>query len=299
MQIKSRQNLADSEEISCIYCNSTEASLLFAKNMFKVVQCNNCGLQYVANPPQEKEVSNIYTEKYFTGDLSRFGYIDYLEEEEYNRINQDKIIKNIEKYVSGGKILDVGCASGGFLKLFSKNWDKYGNDVSSFICKHAKELQDCKIIEGEFNNLSFPDESFDVISFLDSLDHMKNPIASLEKAFQLLKKGGLIVITCGDADSIFAKIMDKRWYLYIPPTHLFFFSRNILDRMLNNLGFEILKVEYSGKWVFLKLCLFRLSYIFPGVFFKYIYSLFRDNVLGNFKLYYNFKDVMTVYARKK
>ncbi len=303
MKIKSEQVLERLVEhdanSSCIYCDSKKSTLLFVKNMFKVVSCNNCGLQYVANPPDEKGVSDIYTEEYFTGDSSKFGYIDYLEEEKYNKINQEKIINNIEKFVKGGRVLDVGCASGGFLKLLNETWDKYGIDVSSYISKFAKELLDCKIIEGEFINTSFMYESFDVITFLDSLDHMKNPIVSLEKAFHLLKKDGLIVITCGDTNSLFAKIMGRRWYLYIPPTHLFFFSRDTLERILSDLGFEVAKVEYPGKWVFLKLCFFRLSYMFPIAFFRYMYFLLKDSILGNLKLYYNFKDVMTIYARKK
>ncbi len=284
----------------CNYCNSKKNSVLFTKNNFKIARCNNCGLMYVVNPPCEKEISGIYSDKYFMGDISRFGYIDYFEEEGYNKLNFKKIITNLEKYVNGGKILDVGCASGSFLSLLGKDWDKHGLDISYYISKYARESHDFKILTGELINLPYAENSFDVVTFLDVLDHMRSPLENLRAASRLLKKGGLLTITCGDTDAFFAKLMGKRWYLYIPPTHLFFFSKNTLIRILNDMGFRIIKIEYSGKWVFLKLCFFRLSYIFPGTFFKSIYSFLKNrNILMKFRLYYNFKDVMTVYAKKE
>ncbi len=289
----------DSDGASCVYCNSGQYTELFTKNTFRIARCGHCNLVYVINPPDEKEISNIYTEEYFTGDISRLGYTNYVEEQKCNRINFQRTIANIERYAKGGKILDVGCASGEFLKLLDDSWDKYGVDISDYICRYAIESYGFNVIKGELIHFPCDKESFTVVTFLDALDHMRDPIKNLRAACELLKKGGLMVITCGDTESLFARIMGKRWYAYIPPTHLFFFSRSVLSKILTDMGLRIVKIGYPGKWVFLKLCFFRLSYIFPNIFFKYAYRLFKNNALGKLRLYYNFRDVMTVYAKKE
>lgn len=292
-----RNNEADL--ICCNFCNSDNRTILFTNNNFKIAKCNNCGLRYVANPPDPNRIINIYSENYFKGGLDVFGYVDYFEEEENNKVNFKKIISNLAKYSQGGKILDIGCASGCFLSLLNKNWERYGIDISAYISKHASKHANLKIFSGELMDYPCEENFFNAITFLDTLDHTNNPVMNLSIAYRLLKKDGLLIITCGDAESFFAKVMGKRWYLYIPPTHLFFFSRTILIRILKSIGFKIIKVEYSGKWVFLKLCFFRLSYIFPSFFSKIIYSFLKEHsLLGKLRLYYNFKDVMTVYAKK-
>lgn len=287
------------KECLCAYCNSKQRIILFEKNKFEIFKCKNCGLVYAANSLSSEELADFYSREYFMGSLSRFGYINYLEEGNYNTINHKKIVDNIVKHVAKGKILDMGCASGSFLRLFNNNWEKHGIDISNYITNYAKELADCRIFEGELINFLHSSESFDVITFLDSLDHMRDPIANLRIASKLLKRNGLIVITCGDSDSLMAKVLRKRWYLYIPPTHLFFFSRKVLAMILSSMGFKIKRIEYSGKWVSLRLCFFRLSYIYPNFLSKMVYSFFKKhNLLGKLKLYYNFKDVMTIYATK-
>lgn len=284
--------------IYCVYCNRNNFTKLFIKNGFSIVECSGCGLRFVFNPPTQKNVDGIYSESYFTGEVSRFGYTDYVSEAEYGKKNFAKIANNIKRYYQNGKILDVGCASGVLLSLFGNEWQKVGVDVSSYICDYAKEIEGCRVLQGDFASLDFGSESFDVVTFLDTLDHTVNPIANLKKAVGILKKNGLCVVTCGDTDSLFAKFMGKNWYIYIPPTHLFFFSRKVLEKIMNSLGLRIAKIEYAGKWVFLKCCFFRLSYIFPWRPLRRLTLVLMNSFFGKLGIYFNFKDVMTIYAKK-
>ena len=287
------------KEYTCVYCNAGQCPVLYKKNNFEIIRCKNCGLVYVANPPSREELVNLYDKEYFMGNPSRFGYINYFEEENNNAVNQMRIANNINKYAVKGKILDVGCATGNFLRLFGNNWERYGIDISKYISSYAKEIPECRIFEGELAQFPHLPESFDVITLLDALDHMIDPIANLGTALRFLKRNGMIVITCGDSDSLMAKVMRTKWHLCIPPTHLFFFSRKVLSNILSSNGLKIKKIDYSGKWVSLKLCFFRLSYISSNSLFKVVYSFLKKHTLfGNLRLYYNFRDVMTIYAEK-
>lgn len=284
---------------NCLYCSSDNLISLFKKNTFEVSRCNNCGLKLVVNPPDQASIAKIYSKEYFLGDLSRYGYINYFEEEEYMQLNFRRIISGIEGFVERGKILDVGCASGSFLRLLSKKWERHGLDISDYISKCAQENSDLKIQAGELSESAYDMNSFDVVTFFDVLDHARDPFRDLKSASKILKNGGLLVITCGDSEAFFANLMRSKWYLYVPPTHLFFFSKKTLLRILKDLGFVPLKVEYSGKYVFLQLCFFRLSYIFPFKFLKKVYLFFKKHpILGKIKIYIDFHDVITVYAKK-
>lgn len=242
---------------------------------------------------------NIYDKGYFQGDNSKYGYTNYVEEEAISNENFKNIIQNISEKFKSGKILDVGCASGGFLSQFDEKWEKFGTDVSEYICTFAKEKKDCNIKVGDFLSVDLPQGYFDVITLLDSLDHMHNPRLALEKARFLLKKNGILIITCADSGSLFARLMGRKWYIYIPPVHLFFFSAKDLKQLLESTGFKIYKKVYPGKFVNIGLCLFRLTYILPGRFTKSLFQRLKDTKLSKLKIRINFRDIMHVYAYKK
>jgi len=282
---------------NCNLCGCDNTRYLFTKNSCPVVRCCECGLTY-AIPDENTYLQDYYNEGYFKGEKTKYGYIDY-NEKEYIIYNFKRYWKKIEEYINSGRVLDVGCATGLFLEGAGRNWQCYGLDISRYAsgiaqAKLGPTIETCQLLEAPWQS-----EYFDLISMWDVLDHLLNPMENLFKCYQLLKKQGILILNVGDISALFAKICGKRWYIMIPPTHLYFFTKRTITAMLNKAGFEVLKIERTGKLVPLKLCFFRLSYIFDNAlmnaFFRYV-SKYR---FGNIKIYYNFYDVMTVYAQKK
>ncbi len=282
----------------CELCGSQKARLLYIKNGYQIFNCQSCQLVFVGQAPTEEELKKYYSEDYFKEGKEKFGYFDYETEAKFCQENFLNKIKKIENFKTGGRLLDVGCAYGFFLKKCGRKWKASGIEISEHAAEVARKKFKLDVFKGTLLNSPWKNKEFDVITMWDVLDHTKNPFEDLKKINNLLKDQGLLVLNVGDIDSLCAKIMGKRWYLMIPPTHLFFFSKKTITSLLEKANFKVLKVEYEGKFVSLKLCFFRLRYVFGN---KYLDSAFRflENNFRKTKVYLDFKDLITVYAEKK
>mgnify|MGYP003346577511 CR=1 FL=1 len=100
----------------------------------------------------------------------------------------------------GGKALDVGCGDGKFTRvLAAQSAQTSGIDVKAkkiaeaqATAKEAGANVDFRVASGEA--LPWPDATFDVVAFSNSLHHMPAPAAALAEAARALKPGGLLYV---------------------------------------------------------------------------------------------------------
>jgi SAM-dependent methyltransferase len=149
---------------------------------------------------------------------------------------QEKIF--IKKYITQGKICDIGCSTGEFLSYINWDGDKYGMEVNENAIKIAKENG----ISFEKNILN-EENYFDVIIFRGTIQHVPNPFYYIEKAYESLREGGLIVfLATPNMNSLYYKcfntlpMLDDPRNFYIP-------SDKTLSNSLVNFGFDILEID--------------------------------------------------------
>lgn len=253
---------------------------------YSISRCKNCGLMWTVIA-DEMNLQTIYTEDYFQGGVSD-GYFDYLGSEKLLiREFQDRL-KLVLAYQKSGRLLEIGCATGGFLEQARKYFTVQGIDVSEFAIGEArKKGLDVECAALESSRLVSP--HYEVIVMFDAIEHLPNPAATLAKAYSLLSNGGYLLLTTGDTGSLMARILGSRWRLMTPPQHLWFFGRDNIDILLTRLGFVVQSVTHQWRNV-------PLSLIW--------YQLFRGKIrplpefLGRIVLPVNLFDTMTVVARK-
>lgn len=98
-----------------------------------------------------------------------------------------------------GQILDVGCGTGetmNFLDALIPNCKAYGVDASPLAVKYAKGRGHKKVYLGVAEKLPFKANFFDAVLFLDVLEHIEKPARSLKEAKRVVKKGGIIIVSC-------------------------------------------------------------------------------------------------------
>lgn len=99
-----------------------------------------------------------------------------------------------------GKALDIGCGDGKFTRaLAALSSETAGIDVKAKKIEEARAAAreagatiDFRVASGE--DLPWPDASFDVVAFSNSLHHMPTPAAALKEAARALRKGGLLYV---------------------------------------------------------------------------------------------------------
>jgi len=225
----------------CPVC-SNPTSLLGSKvgvldqREFLIRHCDSCRFSYVEN--YRTDFENIYNEEYYCGSGAD-PMVDYA----YEIQNTSKTIRNYEwKGIqtlfnelcpNGGRWLDYGCGTGGVVRYAINA----GIDATGFEEGWASDLGrsfDVPILHSsELDNYA---GSFDFISAIEVLEHIPRPLDALLKMRKLLKEGGILFITTGNARPWRCKLLD--WgYTKCPDVHVSFYEPDTLARCMTMAGF--------------------------------------------------------------
>lgn len=207
-----------------------------------VQQCAHCGHHY-ANPQLSDEaLDKYYSEvntEYYIGNETDDKLLD----------QHNFVVSEIEKLVSHGKVLEIGCGCGYLLHLFNpERWQAVGVEPFGAACKFARDQLGLNIIHGYLDEYTFPDkQSFDVIMLFDVMEHLKSPRSMMRLVDHYLKPGGLLVIGTGDISSLNAKLSGEKWAYLTLREHVSFYSKQSMKYLLKDFqSVDIHTVSYSG-----------------------------------------------------
>jgi dolichyl-phosphate beta-glucosyltransferase len=93
------------------------------------------------------------------------------------------------------KILDVGCGTGANLLAFSNLGEAFGIDVSDKAIEFCKQRGLRQVSQCPVESINFEDKAFDIITCIDVLEHVTNPIKALLEINRVLKDSGRAIIT--------------------------------------------------------------------------------------------------------
>lgn len=234
----------DDNEISLASVGSSRTLLSHGR----ILRCASCGLGYRSFRPRNEQLSRLYR----AADDSRY------EAEMPNRWRTARRHKKIiDTYVScKGSLLDVGCASGAFLRVMrDAGWDGDGVEPSE-----SQFLRASKLL-GDFANIQrcmLQDASlakdYDLVTLWDVLEHVTEPAEFLQLATSHLKSGGYLALNVPRVDSLVAKGLSSRWPLLLAE-HLNYFTIPSLRICGESAG---LKLVHTGQ----RPSAFSLGYIF-------------------------------------
>ncbi|MBU0648183.1 class I SAM-dependent methyltransferase [Patescibacteria group bacterium] len=118
--------------------------------------------------------------------------------------------KHIGQMLAGtnGKLLDIGCAGGTFTNELSKctNADITALDISPQAIDYARQTYphiDFQVHDAASSNFPYDDNSFDIVTILETLEHVLNPVEILQEMRRLVKPDGQIIVLVPYEDWIF------------------------------------------------------------------------------------------------
>jgi 2-polyprenyl-3-methyl-5-hydroxy-6-metoxy-1,4-benzoquinol methylase len=196
------------------------------------------------------------------------------------------------KIAKGSKWLDVGCGTGALVEMANKmEYRAIGIDPS--IALIEKGLAKGRPIScATLENFSLGDELFDVISLIDVIEHVNNPIAIMSLVSKHLKPNGFVCLSTPDASSIFARALKMKWW-HVRVAHIGYFDKKTLSLTFRKNGFEILRL-FRPNWYFdSNYFVDRLSKYLPFIPKKLLKTLLRDRVIR-----INLRDSWAVVGQK-
>lgn len=209
---------------------------------------------YVNPRLRNEEVYDIYRKDYFTN--KECGYEDYeltdhLRDKTFHRWYND-----IEPslLVKTGTALDVGCASGNFLRLLSqKGWDVKGIELDQDMFENVKRQGfDVSNIPLEHyepsTNLPAGQAGFQLITLFDVIEHLPYLNNDLEKLSGLLDSKGSIVLVTPNIKSMQHRLFGKNWFQFKPREHIYYFSPKTLEQVVKPYDLKIKYVSSCGQY---------------------------------------------------
>ncbi|UCH32753.1 MAG: class I SAM-dependent methyltransferase [Candidatus Bathyarchaeota archaeon] len=137
---------------------------------------------------------NSYDEAYFEGRKSNYWWTVGCYENFRNFPHWKEMLKLIRKYKNEGRLLDVGCAYGLFVATASQRYESYGIDISRFAVKKSKKYCRGTIARAAAKTLPFKDETFEVVTVVDTLEHISHLNECLRDIVRILKKNGILFL---------------------------------------------------------------------------------------------------------
>lgn len=286
----------------CNLCESSSHQPFCPENGRGLVQCDNCGLVFVAEQADPQELYALYGETYFQNTESgEVGYTNYIADETNIRQTARKRFAHIEGFGSSkGRMIDVGCAMGFFIDEAAKRgWQVEGLDISQFATNYVQQRFGHHAHNGSLLELDLSTNAYDLVTMWDVIEHVPDPQAYLKRVAELLKTGGLLELATPDVGSLPARLTGKQWIGYkLSDEHVYYFSVKTLKTMLDKAGFDVLHVRHVGKFVTLRLFLDRLGFYMP-LLSKPLQWLEKQFKLSERSFYVNPFDIVAITARKR
>lgn len=289
----------------CVLCGSSDFQIVCRTSAQPnvsgdVVSCDICDLKSMYPLSVQSELNKRYEKNYFQCDSPLTGgYEDYESDRDFIKKTFFRRLPFFLSYFPDQKprsVLDVGCATGIFLETMrDQGWKVSGIDVSPFAVQQCTK-KGFPVVMGNLNAGNFQNESFDLITMWDVIEHLADPLASLRTCFNLLKKDGLLVLSTPDAGAFLSRLLGDYWLGYRSVgEHVYFFDRQSILKCMATSGFDIQTIRSAGKYMPIGRILTRLRYytrIFSAILPA---TLPRGERMG---LYVNPGDTMMVIARK-
>ena len=167
------------------------------------------------------------------------------------------VVEKLKPAGGSPKILDVGCGTGANLEMLAQFGQSEGVDVSDDALEFCK-TKGLKVHKGLAEELPFPDESFDLVTALDVVEHLDDDVAGLREMRRVLKSDGKTLI--------FVPAFMWLWGVQddISNHRIRYTRRQIVER-LEKAGFKVERATYANITFFLPILIGRVIMKVTGI----------------------------------
>lgn len=277
-------------EVSCHVCHSDRIVQFREENKYQILSCLDCHLLFVEN---DKNMLDIENEK----NISKEDVIESLEETLAVATNRGSNIdvrvevnrqslENNTRYLATHKyfidrvlglfpeknsinLIDVGCGFGFFVQHASRaGIDAVGLDTSEIVINFGRtQLGLNNLFCSSLANHASTKKTYKVVTAFNLLEHVN--VGIVKDMYRLVEPGGYVLIRIPNA--AFHRAL--HWALclfglerkfphsvlgYVPPSHLYGFSKKNLNILLSNEGFTQIEICPSPLGVFSNLLNYRI-----------------------------------------
>ncbi|HEX3705296.1 MAG TPA: class I SAM-dependent methyltransferase [Mycobacteriales bacterium] len=192
------------------------------------IVCAECGTATTSPVPTDDQLETAYG-PWYRPDSGRFGGIG----DAVLKRTRATLAGRIDRIAPAGPVLDVGAGDGTLVRaLLARGRDAVGLE------RHAtgEHMRD--------DDLDSIGGTWSAIVFWHSLEHLRQPRASLARAAELLKPGGVVILALPNSSSMQANAFGDRWLALDLPRHLVHVPSSTALRTLEEIGLHPTRVSH-------------------------------------------------------
>jgi ubiquinone/menaquinone biosynthesis C-methylase UbiE len=209
-----------------------------------IVECAACGYRFVNPRPTQRDIVEAYSQPNF--------YDEWLATDAGRQKMWRKRLGRLPRLAAGSRVLDVGAGIGTFLALArdQAGWVASGTEISRQAVQLARQRHGLELLVGQFEEMSLPAATFNLITLWHVLEHVPSPTRLLQACHRVLVPGGWLVIAVPNDEAprwrlehLKARLRGRIPARYQPLSpgaeiHLSHFSRTVLAQLLSRQGFR-------------------------------------------------------------
>jgi len=223
-------------------------------------------------------------------------FYENLEDPEYENgrnerlLQERRVLLGLKKFKPEGTLLDVGAGSGILVEAaLEMGYKAEGIEPSKWLSETARK-HGLPIHLGTFPHQETPGP-YDIITLVDVLEHVTNPLELMTDLRKGLKKDGILVIVTPDVKSIPARLLKYKWWHY-RVAHVGYFNKKNLALLSQKAGLQLVKQKrptwyFSARYLTIRALSFLprfLRFRVPGWLDKITIPLnLRDSILAIYK----------------
>jgi len=268
--------VADNHSGQCAICGSNEVTSHRATEMmfgmrdeFIYLECGECGCLQLQSPPADMSPyypSNYYSYQPLHSSLQEFTrlrrWLSHKRNEaqllnHYNiwrliawlrprpeLVSLSHLLFPASLSTRNARVLDVGCGNGTLLLSMAQAGFTSLLGVDPFLPGNIEYGPRCRILARPLDSLV--GETFDLIMFHHSLEHMGSQIETFSTVASMLAPQGVCLIRIPLASSQPWRTYGTHWVELDAPRHYFLHSRKSLEGLARQAGLEVFHVAYDS-----------------------------------------------------
>jgi 2-polyprenyl-3-methyl-5-hydroxy-6-metoxy-1,4-benzoquinol methylase len=234
--------IADQEtDIGCPCGTLVPTVEVFHTPTRRYVRCPICDLVFLYPRPPRETVESYFRDAY-DGD---YGAVEASDD-------RQPVFQSVLKHLSlhrssPGSLLDVGCGDGEFLTLCRQaGWDCSGIELSQSAVMRATR-KGLTIVPPHTLEGGEGKQQFDVVSLINVLETVSDPLTMLRQAANLLAPGGLVVVRATNGMFHLSMRAPARWIgsQHDQAFHWYLYTTKTLITLLTSIGLTIISVRNS------------------------------------------------------
>lgn len=234
----------------CTLCDSPGPfARVFGRSGYQVVRCPGCGLIF-QDPQPGKEV---LARSYYHDPAFSEALLGPLREVTLERAGEKAdLLRAAGALKAGARALDVGCSSGAWLEVArGAGLHPVGVEIGAATAAGARDRGlDVRTGTLEEALAGLAHESFDLITFWDVLEHLRDPVAELRMARDLLAPGGSVAATFPNVEGWYPRLTRRVltpltgvWEHAELPVHLYDFGPETTRELFEGRAFTVVHLR--------------------------------------------------------